>query len=97
MTLIALSKKIQPVLKNRGVVKAALFGSYAKGGFSRNSDIDILVKLKSDKTLLDLVALKHDLEDKLGKKVDVITYNSLNPLLKDGILRDQKVIYEKKS
>lgn len=87
--------KILPILKAQGVEKAAIFGSFAKGTENKKSDIDFLVKLSSTKTLLDLVGLKIDLEKKLGRKVDVITYNSLNPHLKKIILDEQKIIYEK--
>ena len=89
--------KIYPILKNQGVIKAAIFGSFARGENTKNSDIDILVKLASGKTLLDLAGLKIDLENVLRKKVDVLTYGSIHPLLKSRILKDQKVIYEKRS
>ena len=54
--------------------------------------IDILVEFKGEKSLLDLVGLKIELEERLGKKVDVRTYNSLHPLLKERILNEQEVI-----
>ncbi|MEM3623430.1 MAG: hypothetical protein QXR76_06660 [Candidatus Bathyarchaeia archaeon] len=52
----------------------------------------MLVEFKGEKSLLDLAGLKIELEEILGKKVDVLTYNSLHPLLKDKILKEQKVI-----
>jgi len=55
------------------------------------------VDLPKDKTLFDLIDLQFMLENALKKKVDVITYNSLSPLLKDSILREQIPIYEKGS
>ena len=90
-------KKIKPILVKQGVLKAALFGSYAKGSNKKSSDVDLLVKLAKGKTLLDLVSLKLAIEEELNKKVDVLTYDGLNPLLKDIILNEQKIIYEKKS
>lgn len=48
------------------------------------------------KTLLDLVGLQLELEDKLGIDVDVISYGGINPLIKDIILKEQKIIYESK-
>lgn len=62
------------------------------GGTERDSDIDILVEFKSEKSLLDLAGLKIELEEALGRRVDVLTYNSLHPLLRDRILQEQKVI-----
>jgi len=79
------------------VLKAALFGSVVRGEAKKKSDIDILVKLKRGKTLIDLVKLQHLLEDELGQKVDLLTYGSIHPLLKGIILEEQQVIYEKGS
>ena len=97
MTNYALEKKIIPTLKRRGVVKAALFGSVARGEANKQSDIDILVQFKKGKSLFDLSGLKIDLEEKLGKKVDIVTYCSIKPRLKNSILKDEKIIYEKRS
>jgi len=47
--------------------------------------------------LLDLIGLEQDLEEYFNKKVDVITYNSIHPLLKEYILKEQEVFYEEKS
>lgn len=96
MTIQNIKKKIIPILKRQGVMKAAIFGSFARNEATKKSDIDILVNLKKDKTLFDLVGLKLELEDKLGRKVDVLTYNGIHHLLKDRILNEQKIIYESK-
>lgn len=80
------------ILKQNGVVKAAFFGSLATGGFKRSSDVDLLIMFKGKKSLLDLAGLKNKLEDSLGRKVDLLTYNSLHPLLKERILGEQEVI-----
>jgi len=95
--LNALKKKIIPILKKNHVVRAGIFGSYATGEAKKKSDVDILVQLEDGKSLLDLVKLQFDLEDKLGQKVDLLTYGSIHPLLKDIILNEQQVIYEKRS
>lgn len=97
MTTQAIKKKIVPILKRQGVTKAALFGSAARGEMKKKSDIDLLVNLRKDKTLLDLVGLKLELEKKLNRKVDILTYNGINHRLKDIILSEQEVIYEKRS
>ena len=91
-----IKEKILPILKKYGIKKAALFGSFARGEQKPDSDIDILVKFKDreNKTLLDLVGLELELVDVLNRKVDVLTYNSLHPLLKDYILKEQVVFYE---
>jgi len=92
MKLEEIKVKIIPVLRRYDVRKAAIFGSYVKGEEREDSDIDILVEFKGEKSLLDLAGLKIELEETLGRKVDVLTYNSLHPLLKEKILQEQKVI-----
>ena len=84
--------KIIPILKRYDVKRAALFGSFVRGEQREDSDIDILVEFKDGKSLLDLAGLKIELEEALGRKVDILTYNSLHPLLRDKILQEQKVI-----
>ena len=82
-------KLILPVLKKYGVIKASLFGSIVRGEMTKDSDIDILVEFQDDKTLLDLVGLQNELKEELKRKVDVITYNSIHPMLKEQILSEK--------
>jgi len=96
MTIQNIKRKATPILERRGVNRAALFGSTARGEAKKNSDIDLLVKLKKGKTLFDIVRLKLELEKKLGRKVDLVEYDAIRPLLKETILNEQKVIYERK-
>jgi hypothetical protein len=97
MSIKEIKSKIRPILNRHGVKTAAIFGSYARGEESKKSDIDILIEYRrDDKNLFDLAELKIDLEKKLSKKVDILTYGSIHPLLKDIILSEQKFIYEKK-
>ncbi|MFW6283111.1 MAG: nucleotidyltransferase family protein [Minisyncoccales bacterium] len=84
-----IKKKISPILKEYGVTKAAVFGSYAKEENSKESDIDILVKIEADISLLDFVELKQKLEDKLNKKVDLVEYQTIKPSLREEILNTQ--------
>ncbi len=84
--------KIVGVLRKHGVKKASLFGSIVRGELKDESDIDILVEFEGRKSLLDLAGLKIELEDMMKRGVDVLTYNSLHPLLKERILREQEVI-----
>lgn len=90
-------KFIIPILENHGVIKSALFGSFARGDKTEKSDVDLIVELEEGKTLLDFIGLKLDLEETIQTKVDLLTYNSIHPLLKDYILSEQEVFYEKKS
>ncbi len=88
-----LINKIHPILKAHDVKRASLFGSFARGDEARESDIDIIIEFNGTKSLFDLVRLKFDLEEQLARSVDVLTYDSLNPLIKQSILAEQVVIY----
>ena len=87
-----MKKTMLTVLKKHGVKKAALFGSVARRVATEDSDIDVLVEFGDGKSLLDLAGLKLDLQEAVGKEVDVVTYKSLHPLLRKRILNEQEVI-----
>jgi predicted nucleotidyltransferase len=70
--------KIKPILLKYGVTKSDLFGSYARGDFNDQSDVDVLVDVPDGTSLFDIIYLKNDLEKTLGRKVDVVTYDSIN-------------------
>jgi len=81
--------KALPILKEAGVTRSAFFGSYVRGDSKKDSDIDILVDFPRGKGLFEFVGLQFKLEDALGKKVDLVEYESLHPLLKGRILAEQ--------
>lgn len=85
--------RILPILQQYDVVKAAVFGSLVRGEASETSDLDLLVEFSGKKSLFDLVNLKLALEEKLQCKVDVLTYNSIHPLIRDTILKEEVVIF----
>lgn len=97
MKIQHIKKQIIPILKREGINKAAIFGSFATGKANKSSDIDLLVNFKKDVSLLDISHLKIKLEEKTQKKVDILTYNGIHPRLKNIILNEQKIIYEKRS
>jgi len=71
------------------VKRAGFFGSIVRGEMTDESDVDLLVEFEKRTSLLDLAGLKIELEDALNRRVDVLTYRSLHPLLKDRILAEQ--------
>lgn len=89
-----ISLQIVPILKNEGVTKPAVFGSFAEGTAKEGSDLDLLIEFPQGKTLFDLIDLKQKLEKKLNRKVDIITYGSIPPLLRDIILPKRIPLYE---
>jgi len=85
-----LRPKIVRILKARGITKAGIFGSYARGEHRKRSDIDILVEIRDKKmSLLGFIHVKHELEDALKKKVDLVEYDAIKPLIKDSILAEE--------
>lgn len=84
-----IKNKALPVLREAGITRSAIFGSYVRGEERPGSDIDILVELPKGTGLFGLSNLQHKLETVLKKKVDLATYNSLHPLLRDRILKEQ--------
>jgi predicted nucleotidyltransferase len=87
-----IKEKVSPIMKRYGVKKVALFGSLVRGEMREDSDVDILVEIESDISLLDFVGLKIEIEEALGRKVDLVEYCTIKPLLKDKILKEQVVI-----
>ena len=87
-----IKKTLIDVLRNHEVKKAALFGSIVRGEATEESDIDLLIEFEGRKSLLDLAGLKLDLQELLRRRVDVLTYKSLHPLLRERILSEQEVI-----
>jgi len=82
-------EKALEILQKNGIKRAAFFGSIVRDEMNDESDIDILVEFEGRKSLLDLAGLKLDLEDALERRVDLLTYRSLHPMLKDRILAEQ--------
>lgn len=87
-----IKQKILPILQDYGVKKVALFGSCVRGEMEEGSDIDILVEIKKDISLLGFVSLKQKIEEALGRKVDLVEYDTLKPLLRERILKEQVVL-----
>lgn len=89
-----LYRKITPILKEQGVKKAAVFGSYVREEENPESDIDIMVEFSERKSLLELVGIERELSETLGIKVDLLTEKSISPYMIDRIKREMEVIYE---
>ena len=87
-----IKQKILPILRDYGAEKVALFGSCVRGEMEEKSDIDILVDIKADISLLDFVGLQQKIEEALGREVDLVEYDTLKPLLREKILKEQVVL-----
>ena len=85
-----IKKKVVHILKKNKVVRAGIFGSYARGDQNKDSDVDILIDVRSKGfSLLDMAKIKIELEEILKKEVDLLTYNGINPHFEKYILNDE--------
>ena len=85
--IMQLLKKQLPYLQEKyGVQRIAIYGSFAKGGQTKRSDVDILVQL-SKPLGLEFIELSYYLEKILGKKVDLATFTTLKRSLEDSRYR----------
>ena len=83
-----IKKPILKVLKKHGIKKAGIFGSFVRGEEKESSDIDILIQPTKGMGL-EFVGVKLELEDELGRKIDLVTYKGIHPLLKKQILKEE--------
>ncbi len=88
---IVLKSKRQEIIETAskyGAKNVRVFGSVARGEAGPQSDLDLLVQLNPHHSLLDLIAIKQDLEDMLGCNVDVVTEAALSPYIREDVLRE---------
>jgi predicted nucleotidyltransferase len=88
-----LSEKRHEILKlaaSRGMRNVRVFGSVARGDATEESDIDLLVEVEAGRSVLDVVGLWLDLQELLGRKVDLLTEGGVSPHLRDRILAEAR-------
>ncbi|MBV2195088.1 MAG: nucleotidyltransferase domain-containing protein [Flavobacterium sp.] len=88
--------KISNYFKTKPVLKAYLFGSYVRNEAQNDSDVDLLIELDySERIGLQFVQMKFDLEQLLGKKVDLVSSNAISKYIKPIIDSEKRLIYAK--
>lgn len=87
---------IKDYFRDKPVLRAFLFGSYARNEGADKSDIDILVELDYSKHIgLGFIDMKFELEEMLQKKIDLVSSNAVSKYILPFIDKDKKLIYEK--
>lgn len=81
-------REILALAAHHGALSVRVFGSFARGEAHAGSDVDLLVELGPGATLIDLGSLQMDLQDLLGRKVDVVEPDALHWSIRDRVLRE---------
>jgi len=84
------------IIKKYDLAEVSAFGSVLRDDFNEKSDLDLLVVFHNskEKSLFDIIDLKNELEELVGRNVDIVEKEALrNPYRKEEILRTAKVIY----
>lgn len=81
-------QKIIQIAQLHGAENVRVFGSVVRGTVAPTSDVDFLIRLTPGRSVLDIVAIKQDIEELLGCKVDVVTEASISPYMRDEIFKE---------
>ena len=87
-------QKIIRICQQYGISKIGIFGSVARREDTPQSDLDLLVQFTQRTSLLGMVRLERELSNAIGRKVDLVTEESISPYLRETIMADLQVIYE---
>ena len=85
---------ISPIAKEYGLKKVFLFGSYAKGTATEESDIDLLIEIGRKMSLLGLSGFRQDIGQVLNLPIDVVTTNALDETFRNSIKGSEVLLYE---
>ncbi len=94
--LLAELRALRPAFEREGVVHMALIGSRARGDNGADSDVDLAIDVSDEKqrfSLLDMIGVKHLVEDTLGLRADIFMLRSLEPALRKNAQRDRVEVY----
>ena len=92
----AIIEALRHYFSTQPVLKVWLFGSFSRGEETKDSDVDIMVSLDKSKPIgLKFFGMWSDLEELLGRKVDLVSEGTLLPFAQESIERDKILVYER--
>ena len=99
MNTQSITHAVSDYFKTQPVHQVWLFGSYARGEETSDSDLDLLVRFDHSKPigLFAYARMWRELEERLGMKVDLVEEGTLRPAAEESINRDKRIIYERAS
>lgn len=93
LTIEQIKSAVSQVGKKYGIKNACLFGSYAKGSATENSDVDLLIDLGEIEDYMTYEDMRLSLVDMLGKEVDIVTTDAVRPRFFELIKNDRVPVY----
>ncbi len=87
------SIELKEICQKENITYLALFGSYKTEEADENSDIDFIVKIKGNQSLFKLIKISQEISQIFGKKVDLLTENSISPYILENIKNGMEVVY----
>ena len=85
-------QRIKEHLRLRGASRVAIFGSYSRDQETKDSDIDVLVRFRNPKSLIEIAGIERELTARIRKKIDLVTEKSVSPYMIKGIEKEMIVI-----
>ena len=102
-TLKEISRKVTPIADKHNLNAVYVFGSYARGDATENSDIDLLIDRDQSniRGMLGMIAFQHELEEALRSKIDVVTTRAMRQDLDDTdfletVEHEKRLVYERR-
>ena len=96
LSIPVIKERIAPICRRYGVKKAYIFGSYARGAATDESDVDIRIEKGRIKDLFTLSGFRLDIMEVLGTKVDVLSCLPESKFFLNNLKRDEVLLYENK-
>jgi len=93
-TILVDKEQLLRLCRQYGVASLRVFGSVARGEATPQSDIDILAEFIQPLSLLTLIRFERELSILLGRKVDLVTKQSLSPYIRSSVINSSRVLYD---